>query len=158
MKHVKKFEGFKNNKPEVKIEDKVNETVLQLDNVYKVIVAVDIEQKFLSSYAKKVKQNTNKDITDIYGNAMLAEELVHWVLKNGLDVEKIPANALIGGAQGQAQAQSQPGVQVDSQAQAQPQAQVEAQPQAQPQGQAQDFEEVQKKEEEGGAQNEELPV
>lgn len=156
MKHVKKFEGFRN-KPETKIEEVkdenvVNETVLQLDNVYKVIVAVDVEQKFLSAYAKKVKQNTNKEITDIYGNAMLAEELVHWVLKNGLDVDKIAANALIGGAQGQAQGQAQAqGIQVDSNPQAQPDAQAQV-----PAEEGQNFEEVQDNDVQ--ANQEELPL
>lgn len=154
MKHVKKFEGFKNNKPEVKIEDKVNETVFQVENTYRVNIIADVEAKLLSAYAKKVKQNMNKEITDLMGNAMLAEELVKWVLKDGLDAEKIPASAIIGGAQGQAQAQGQVQIQ-DAQAQPQTQPQAQVQVQAQPQGQAQGqgMEEVQSQ---GG--NEELPA
>ena len=159
MKHVKKFEGFKNNKPEVKIEDKVNETVFQVENTYRVNIIADVEAKLLSAYAKKVKQNMNKEITDLMGNAMLAEELVKWVLKDGLDAEKIPASAIIGGAQGQSQAQGQVQIQ-DGQAQGQvqgqvqPQAQVQVQAQAQPQSQTQGqgMEEVQSQ---GG---EELPA
>lgn len=157
MKHVKKFEGFRNNKP----EDKINETVFQVENTYRVNIIADVDAKLLSAYAKKVKQNMNKEITDLMGNAMLAEELVKWVLKDGLDAEKIPASAIIGGAQGQAQGQGQ--VQIQSQAQpqaqlqAQPQAQVQvqaqAQPQAQPQAQGQGMEEVQSQ---GG--EEELPA
>ena len=132
MKHVRKFEGFRNNKPEINSEEKINETVFQVDNIYRVNVIVDVEAKLLSAYAKKVKQNTGKEINDLLSNAMIAEEIVRWVLKDGLDVEKIPGNAIIGGAQGQAQ---------PSQAQTQVQTQME--PQAQPQGQEQDMEEVQ---------------
>ena len=145
MKHVKKFEGFKSNKPEVKIEDKVNETVFQVENTYRVNIIADVDAKLLSAYAKKVKQNMNKEITDLMGNAMLAEELVKWVLKDGLDAEKIPASAIIGGAQAQGQAQAQPQAQPQAQvqiqdAQAQPQAQVQVQAQAQPQAQSQGME------------------
>ena len=155
MKHMKKFEGFKN-KPE---ENKINETVFQVENTYRVNVIVDVEAKILSGYAKKVKQNMNKEITDLMGNAMLAEEIVKWVLKDGLDVEKIPASAIIGGgqAQGQGQGQAQGQVQVqDAQAQGQgSQVQVQsvqAQPQSQSQGQSQgDFENVQ-------GSDEDLPI
>ena len=163
MKHIRKFEGFRNNKPEA--QETVNETVFQVENTYRVNIIADVEAKLLSAYAKKVKQNMNKEITDLMGNAMLAEELVKWVLINGLDVEKIPASAIIGGAQGQGQSQGQAQVQSQSQdqAQSQPQAQVQSQPQVQvqsqpqaqvqTQSQSQDMEEVQSQK-----GNEELPV
>ncbi len=159
MKHVKKFEGFKNNKPEVKIKDKVNETVFQVENTYRVNIIADVDAKLLSAYAKKVKQNMNKEITDLMGNAMLAEELVKWVLKDGLDVEKIPASAIIGGAQGQAQAQGQVQIQdAQAQGQVQPQAQVQVQAQAQPQGQVQGQVQGQGMEEVQSQGGEELPA
>ena len=132
MSHIKKFEGFKN-----KFKENLNETVFQVENLYRVQVIVDVESKVLSSYAKKVKQNMNKDIADLMGNAQLAEELVKWVLKDGLDAEKIPASAIIGGAQGQGQAQGQVQVQPQSQddddmeGQVQPAAQAQSQVQAQ---------------------------
>jgi cobalamin biosynthesis Mg chelatase CobN len=164
MKHIKKFEGFRS-KPEA--EEQINETVFQVENTYRVNIIADVEAKLLSAYAKKVKQNMNKEITDLMGNAMLAEELVRWVLINGLDVDKIPASAIIGGAQGQAQAQGQGQVQIQDQSQpqaqgqgqsqgqgqAQGQGQGQAQVQVQTQGQGQGMEEVQSQ---GGS--EELPV
>jgi len=138
MKHIRKFEGFR-----TKPEEKVNETVFQVENTYRVNIIADVEAKLLSAYAKKVKQNMNKDIADLMGNAMLAEEIVKWVLINGLDVEKIPASAIIGGAQGQAQGQSQVQIQDEVQPQGQPQAQVQVQSQPQVQAQGQGMEEVQ---------------
>jgi hypothetical protein len=166
MKHIRKFEGFRSNKPEVE-EEKINETVFQVENTYRVNIIADVEAKLLSAYAKKVKQNMNKEITDLMGNAMLAEELVKWVLINGLDVDKIPASAIIGGAQGQAQAQGQGQVQIQDQGQSQAQAQgqsqgqpqAQVQVQSQPQGQGQGMEEVQSQPQ-GQSQtgSEELPV
>ena len=129
MKHIKNFDGFKS-------KDSVNETVYQVENTYRVNVIVDVEAKLLSAYSKKVKQNLNKEIQDLMGNAMLAEELVKYVIKDGLDADKIPASAIIGGAQGQAQGQGQAQVQIDSQAQNDGQVQVQTS-QAQPQAQSQ---------------------
>lgn len=165
MKHVRKFEGFRNNKPEINSEEKINETVFQVDNIYRVNVIVDVEAKLLSAYAKKVKQNTGKEINDLLSNAMIAEEIVRWVLKDGLDVEKIPGNAIIGGAQGQAQpsqAQTQVQTQVEPQGQAQGQdmEEVQAQGQGQAQGQTQGQEQAQTQgQSQGQAQGgEELPI
>jgi hypothetical protein len=130
-KHVKNFNGFRT-KQEV-----VNETVYQVENTYRVNVIVDVEAKLLSSYSKKVKQNTGKEIQDLMGNAMLAEELVKYIIKENLDADKIPATAIIGGAQGQAQGQGQAQAQdIQAQPQAQTQdAQVQTQTQVQPQSQ-----------------------
>ena len=131
-RHLKNFNGFRS-------KEIVNETVYQVENTYRVNVIVDVEAKILSSYSKKVKQNTGKEIQDLMGNAMLAEELVKYIIKENLDADKIPANAIIGGvAQGQAQSQGQ--VQ-DMQAQPQAQSQdgqVQVQTQSQPQAQSQD--------------------
>ena len=131
-KHVKNFNGFRN-------KEEVNETVYQVENTYRVNVIVDVEAKLLSAYSKKVKQNTGKEIQDLMGNSMLAEELVKFVIKENLDADKIPANAIIGG-QGQGQTQAQGGqaqvqtgdmsVNADGQLQGQPQSQVQA-PQSQ---------------------------
>ena len=131
-RHLKNFNGFRS-------KEIVNETVYQVENTYRVNVIVDVEAKILSSYSKKVKQNTGKEIQDLMGNAMLAEELVKYIIKENLDADKIPANAIIGGvAQGQAQSQGQ--VQdMHAQPQAQSQdGQVQVQTQSQPQAQSQD--------------------
>jgi len=144
-KHIKKFEGFRTVKPEV---DPINETVYQVEDLFRVNIIVDVPMKVLSAYSKKVEQNTQKKLVDLMGNAMLAEELVKWVIKEGLDADKIPATAIIGGAQGQAQSQGgQAQVQVQPVAQSpQGQGQVQAQPvqgQGAPQSQSQGgFEDV----------------
>jgi hypothetical protein len=124
-KHLKNYNGFRKS-------DKLNETVYQVENTYRVNVIVDVEAKLLSAYSKKVKQNTNKEIQDLMGNAMLAEQIVLYIIKENLDADKIPATAIIGGAQGQGQAQGQAQGQGQSQ---DSQIQVQSQP---AQGQSQD--------------------
>ena len=123
MKHVRKYEKFRVIKNR---EDIIKESVLQVNDIYKVKAMIDIPQSLINSYVKKVKETTGKNLKTFFGDVDIAEEIVKWVTMNGMDVEKIPGGALMGG---QTQAQAQP--------QAQPQAQTEVQPQVQAQPEAQ---------------------
>jgi hypothetical protein len=154
MKHIRQFESFRVQKNRQEI---ISEAVLQVNDIYKVKTMIDIPQSLINSYVKKVKDTTGKNLRQFFGDVDIAEEIVKYITLNNTDVEKIPGNALMGGAQGQVQGQGQGQVQVQTegdaqtqgQEQAQPQgqdqAQPQAQPQTQPQGQAQtgEFEEPQ---------------
>jgi hypothetical protein len=123
MKHVKAFEKFRIQKNR---EDIIKEAVYQVNDIYNVQVTVPITQAIINKYVQKVKETTGKNLRQFFGDVQLAEEITKWVMTNGLDVEKIPGGAILGGqtqAQGQAQAQA-------------PQAQTQEMPQAQPEGQA----------------------
>ena len=141
MKHVKAFEKFRIQKNR---EDIIKEAVYQVNDIYNVQVTVPITQSTINKYVQKVKETTGKNLRQFFGDVQLAEEITKWVMTNGLDVEKIPGGAILGGqtqAQGQAQAQA-PQAQTQEMPQAQPEAQapVEGQPQVQtqvqPEGQA----------------------
>ena len=141
MKHVKAFEKFRIQKNR---EDIIKEAVYQVNDIYNVQVTVPITQAIINKYVQKVKETTGKNLRQFFGDVQLAEEITKWVMTNGLDVEKIPGGAILGGqtqAQGQAQAQA-PQAQTQEMPQAQPEAQapVEGQPQVQtqvqPEGQA----------------------
>jgi len=143
MNHIRKFSSYKSKKNGTKV---VKESVLQVDDTYKVRVIVDVKKSFVNSYIKKVGDNTQKNLRDFYSDMDIVEELVKHVVETNMNVDTIPATILVGGSQVQPQAQMQG--QPQAQMQAQPQAQMQAQPQAQPQAQvqtepAQDFEEVQ---------------
>ena len=126
-KHIRNFGGFRNRAETL---ENINEHVIQVDNTYQVSVIAKVEAKLISAYAKKVEQNTGIKVADVYGNNQLAELIVAWVLQDGLDADKIPATAIVGGSQGQGQTQAQV-----PQAQAQvPQAQAQV-PQVQAQNQ-----------------------
>ena len=144
MKHVKAFEKFRIQKNR---EDIIKEAVYQVNDIYNVQVTVPITQAIINKYVQKVKETTGKNLRQFFGDVQLAEEITKWVMTNGLDVEKIPGGAILGGqtqAQGQAQAapQAAPQAQTQEMPQAQPEAQapVEGQPQVQtqvqPEGQA----------------------
>ena len=162
MKHVRKYEKFRVIKNR---EDIIKESVLQVNDIYKVKAMIDIPQSLINQYVKKVKDTTGKNLKTFFGDVDIAEEIVKWVTMNGMDVEKIPGGALMGG-QTQAQTEVQPQAQPQAQSQAQPQAQPEAQPEAQPQVQVQvdgqsEFEEPQAQGQapaQGEEEEEELPL
>lgn len=143
MKHLRKFEKYTINR---KKEEIIKESVLQVNDIYKVRTFIDIPQSLVNAYVKKVKDTTGKNLRQFFGDVDIAEEVVKYINTNFLNVDQIPAGALMGDAQAQggeaqsvqpAQAQTEPQAQPQSQPQAQPEAQVQAQPQAQPEAQAQ---------------------
>ena len=132
MKHIRTFESYRIRKNR---EEIIKESVLQINDIYKVKTMIDIPQSLINAYVKKVKDTTGKNLRQFFGDVDIAEEIVKYINMNNLDVEKLPGNALMGGAQGQGQGQTQ--VETEGEAQTQAQPQGEAQPQAQPQGEAQ---------------------
>lgn len=132
MKHIRKFESYRIKKHR---EEIIKESVLQVNDIYKVKTMIDIPQSLINAYIKKVKDTTGKNLRQFFGDVDIAEEIVKYINLNNLDVDKIPGGALMGGqVQGQAPAQ---GGEAPAQAQTQEQPQVQAQPQVQPQAQAQ---------------------
>ena len=152
MKHIRTFESYriKKNREEI-----IKESVLQVNDIYKVKTMIDIPQSLINAYVKKVKDTTGKNLRQFFGDVDIAEEIVKYINMNNLDVEKIPGGALMGGGQSQAQTQGQPQVQTEGEAQTQSQSQ--SQGQAQGQGQAQEEEEGQAQEEKEEGE-EELPA
>lgn len=148
MKHIKKFENYRNKKRRDEI---INESVLQVNDIYKVRTLIDIPQSLINAYVKKVKDVTGKNLRQFFGDVDVAEEIVKYITLNFLNVDQVPAGALTGDAQGQVQstegqpiqnqgqAQTQPQVQTDTQTQTQDQTQpqVQVQTQSEPQGQTQ---------------------
>ena len=137
MKHIRTFESYriKKNREEI-----IKESVLQVNDIYKVKTMIDIPQSLINAYVKKVKDTTGKNLRQFFGDVDIAEEIVKYINMNNLDVDKIPGGALMGGGQSQAQTQTQaqPQVQTEAEPQAQPQAQTQEATQARPQAQAQE--------------------
>jgi hypothetical protein len=125
MNHIRKFLSYQSKKNATKV---VNESVLQVDDTYKVRVIVDVKKSFVNSYIKKVTDNTQKNLRDFYSDMDIVEELVKNVVETGMNVDQIPATLLVGGSQNKVQGQGQ--------AQPAQAAQVQTEP-------AQGFEEVQ---------------
>lgn len=91
--HIRKFESFKVIKHKF---DKYNEAVIQIDDKYKV-GGIEVAQSLINSYVKKVKDETGRNIRQMFSDMEIAEQLVKYVAVNKLDVDKIPAAALLGG-------------------------------------------------------------
>ena len=91
MKHVKKFNKYK---------ESIRESVLQMDDTYKVKIMVDVPQSLVNAYVKKVKDVNDTDLRSFYGDVDIAEELVKHVVDKGLVVDAIGANVLVSGEEG----------------------------------------------------------
>ena len=160
MKNIVSLNDFKGKK--LPTQEPINEMVDAIDDFYRVSVDVDLPKSLISSFIKKVKESTGKDLRAEMGEKRLAERLVQWTNENYLNIENLPTEIVTGAdkspvqAQVQTQVQAQPSQDettddLQTQAQAQPtqaQAQVQVQPtqntqaqkpavQVQSQGQAQ---------------------
>ena len=133
MKHLRKFEKYTSLR---KREEIIKESVLQVNDIYKVRTFIDIPQSLVNAYVKKVKDTTGKNLRQFFGDVDIAEEVVKYINTNFLNVDQIPAGALMGDAQAQPEG-GQQSPQAQPQAQAQPAPQAQAQPQMEPQAQGQ---------------------
>ena len=83
-KYIKQFESFQESlrKKEKVILSKIEESVIAVNDEFKV---------------KKVKEKLGKDLTQSFSKDDIAEELIKWVVNQGLTVDKISEFALLGG-------------------------------------------------------------
>jgi hypothetical protein len=139
-KNIISLNDFKSKKSPITESKRVNEMVDAIDDFYRVSVDVDLPKSLVSSFIKKVKESTGKDLRADMGEKRLAERLVQWANENYLNIENLPVEIVTGSdktpVQAQAQGQVQP--QYEEEPGEEPQAQTQAQPvQAQSQVQAQ---------------------
>ena len=59
MSHIRKFVSFQKGKRRQEI---IRESVLQVNDIYKVKSTIDIPQSLINAYVKKVKDNTGKNL------------------------------------------------------------------------------------------------
>jgi cobalamin biosynthesis protein CobT len=99
MGYIRKFESYKKAKKENRLEvsKPIEEAVImKVDNTFKVKSIADVTQTLINAYVKKVKEETGKELKDFFSEMDLAEALVKYAIENGLDVDCIPSNALLG--------------------------------------------------------------
>jgi hypothetical protein len=96
MKHIRTFENYRviKNRQEI-----IKESVLQVNDIYKVKTMIDIPQSLVNSYVKKVKDNAGKNLRQFFGDVDIAEEIVKYINTNFMNVDQIPADLLMGGGQ-----------------------------------------------------------
>jgi uncharacterized membrane protein len=138
-KNILSLNDFKGKKSvtEKVVKNHINEMVDAIDDVYRVSVDVDLPKSLISSFIKKVKESTGKDLRAEMGEKRLAERLVQWANENYLNIENLPVEIVTGSDKSPVQAQAQGQVQPQSQddedyeGQVQPAAQAQSQVKAQ---------------------------
>lgn len=129
VKNILSLDDFKSKKSIQESVTPVNEMVEAIDDFYRVSVDVDLPKSLVSSFIKKVKESSGKDLRAEMGEKRLAERLVQWANENYLNIENLPVEIVTGSDKSPIQAQAQ--TQVQSQSQEEPTEDVQAQAQAQ---------------------------
>jgi len=117
MDFIKDFDKFKTSK-------NLNESVMKIDDVYKVKAVIDVPQSLINAIVRKVKDESEKNAREFWSDIDIAQEIVKYLTTNFMNIENLPASILMGETEVSAQPVAQP------QAQAQP-VQAQAQPAAQ---------------------------
>jgi hypothetical protein len=120
MKHLTSLNDFKKSK-----NSKLTETVFALDDIYRVLPNIDVPKSLINAYIKKVKDETGRDIKDVYGQEQIAEMIVNYLNSAFMNIENLPVAMSMGTNYGKG-SQVQP---------IQGQGQVQQIQQIQPQGQ-----------------------
>ncbi|CAG7580281.1 MAG: hypothetical protein SLAVMIC_00337 [uncultured marine phage] len=105
-KHIRAFGSFQSKRRNIEKKSEetetINETVIQRDNTF-IVGGVKVEKKTINSYAKKVKDQTGKDLKSMYSEMEIAEELVKWSVNSLDNIDNVPVSALMGGEEEMAQ-------------------------------------------------------
>ena len=97
MSYIRKYESFKQAKKQNRLKKSVRESVImRVDNTFKVKSTADVTQSLINAYVKKVKEETGKELRDFFSDMDIAEALIKYVTDNNLNIENIPAGALLG--------------------------------------------------------------
>lgn len=101
-KHIRTFGSFQGKRRNIKGQETINETVIQRDSSF-IVGGVKVDKKTINAYAKKVKDQTGKDLKSMYSEMEIAEELVKWSVNSLDNIDNVPVSALMGGEEEMAQ-------------------------------------------------------
>ena len=71
----------------------INEQVNEIDGTY-IISGVRIKKSVVTSYKRKVKEQTGKDLGQMYSDSQIAEELITYIVTKNADAEFCPTVCL----------------------------------------------------------------
>jgi len=90
-KNIFSFGDFQNKRKGTNV---VNETVIVFDDHYKVRVNIDVPFSLVTSYIRKIKDETGEDIKRMYSDMEIAEEIAKYVSSSYLNIENVPSDIL----------------------------------------------------------------
>jgi hypothetical protein len=92
-KFIRNFEGYTSKR---KREDIIKESILQVNDIYKVKTMIDVPQSLINAYTKKVKEQTGKNARQLWSDVDIAEEIVKFINNKFMNIESIPSSMLVG--------------------------------------------------------------
>lgn len=92
MENLTKFEEFKNKKH----GSKLNEGVIKIGNDY-VVSDIEVPASLVNSYIKKVKDETSKNLREMWSDQDIVHRLVKYCIENHLQIDNLPSSIVLGG-------------------------------------------------------------
>jgi hypothetical protein len=125
MENLREFKQFKGLK---KGSSLITENVISQSDAYEVIKALQIPKSLVKAYIKKIKDESGQNMTELYGENIIAEKIIDYIATNYMNIENLPVSILLGSEYDSAQVQpAQAQVQLQPQGQENIQAQATAQ-------------------------------
>jgi len=109
MENLREFKDFKDLK---KGSSLVTENVISQNDAYEVIKAIQIPKSLVKSYIKKIKDESGQNMTELYGENIIAEKIIDYISTTFMNIENLPVSILLGSEYETSQVQAQPQSQI----------------------------------------------
>jgi len=90
MEFLKKYEDFSEH------AKSTNESVMKVDDIYKVKTTLDVPQSLINALVKKVKEENSKNAREFWSDIDIAEEIAKYVISTFMSIDNVPASILVG--------------------------------------------------------------
>lgn len=90
MEFLKKYEDFSEH------AKSTNESVMKVDDIYKVKTTLDVPQSLINALVKKVKEENSKNAREFWSDIDIAEEIAKYVIATFMSIDNVPASILVG--------------------------------------------------------------
>ena len=90
MEFLKEYEDFSEH------AKSTNESVMKVDDIYKVKTTLDVPQSLINALVKKVKEENSKNAREFWSDIDIAEEIAKYVISTFMSIDNVPASILVG--------------------------------------------------------------
>lgn len=94
MKFINRFDKYTLKRKRTEL---IKESIMTVNDIYKVKTMIDVPQSLINAYIKKVKDNSGKNARQFWSDTDIAEEIVKYISSNYMNVDSIPTSILVGG-------------------------------------------------------------
>lgn len=75
---------------------KINESVVKVDNIFKVTLTYDVPLTLVKDYIAKIKSETDKNPLEQFGAEHIAEQMMQYTLSQFMTIDNLPSSVIVG--------------------------------------------------------------